>query len=108
MAKVVCMVVADAFQLLADPTRRRLVELTAKQERSVGELVDALGLTQPAVSKQLAILREGGLVVVRREGRRRLYRTRAQELRAMRTWLEEHMPRWETRIDKLEHHLDRM
>jgi len=98
---------ADAFQLLADPTRRSLVALTAKQERSVGDLVEATGLSQPAVSKQLAILREAGLVAVRRDGRRRLYRTRPQELHAMRAWLEEHTPQWEARIDKLEDHLDR-
>lgn len=102
------MIVADAFHLLADPTRRRLVELTAKQERSVGELVAEVGLSQPAVSKQLAILREGGLVEVRKEGRRRLYRTRAQELQAMRAWLDAQIPAWEARMNALEHHLDKM
>ncbi len=100
--------VVDAFQLLADPTRRRLVELTAKQERNVGELADALGLSQPAVSKQLAILRKGGLVAVRKDGRRRLYSTRAEELQAMRAWLERHMPVWQEQFDALEYHLDKM
>lgn len=99
---------ADAFQLLADPTRRRLIELTSRQEQSVNELVDAVGLSQPAVSKQLAILREGGLVEVRQDGRRRLYRTRAQELEAMRTWLDQQMLAWKERFDALENHLDKM
>lgn len=100
--------VPDVFQLLADPTRRRLIELTADQERSVSELVDAVGLTQPAVSKQLATLREEGLVTVRRDGRYRLYKAELEELEAMRDWLLEHGPAWNDRLDALEDHLERM
>lgn len=99
---------ADAFQLLADPTRRRLIELAARKERSVGDLVEATGLSQPVVSKQLAILRQGNLMAVRREGRRRFYRARMEELRKMRAWLERFGPRWNARLDALEEHLDRM
>lgn len=102
------MPVSDVFQLLADPTRRKLVELTSREERSVTELVDATGLTQPAVSKQLATLREGGLVTVRRDGRYRLYRAELKELKAMRDWLLEYGPRWNDRLDALEDHLERM
>ena len=108
MTQSVCVGVADAFQLLADPTRRRLVELTTRQERSVSELVEAVGLTQPAVSKQLAILRESGLIDVRQEGRRRMYRTRTDELRAMRAWLEKYGPEWDARLDDLETYLEKM
>lgn len=99
---------ADAFQLLADPTRRRLIELAARGERSVGELVVATGLSQPAVSKQLSILRQGRLVEFRKDGRRRLYQARPEGLKEMRQWLERHGPPWNARLDALEDHLDRM
>lgn len=96
----------DPFQLLADPTRRRLIELTSEGERSVTELVEATGLTQPAVSKQLATLRKGGLVEVRKEGRYRFYRARPEELQAMRAWLRTVGAAWNDRLDALERHLD--
>lgn len=99
---------ADVFQLLADPTRRRLVELTASEERSVGELVEATGRSQPAVSKQLRQLREGGLVSVRKSGRKRLYQAETEELQVMVDWLLEYGPRWSDRLDELEDHLDEM
>lgn len=108
MPDSVCVAVANAFHLLADPTRRRLVELAATREQSVGELVKATRLTQPAISKQLALLREGGLVAVRRDGRRRLYRTRKDELLAMRAWLEKYGPEWNARMDDLEAYLEKM
>jgi DNA-binding transcriptional ArsR family regulator len=93
--------------MLADPTRRRLVELTARHEMSVGALVEATGASQPAVSKQLAVLREAGLVKVRREGKRRLYRARPEELTAMQEWLRLYGPQFNARIDALEDHLNR-
>lgn len=99
---------SDVFQLLADPTRRKLVELTSREEKSVTELVEATGLTQPAVSKQLATLREGGLVTVRRDGRYRLYKAELDELKKMRDWLLEHGPAWNDRLDALEDHLEEM
>ncbi len=102
------MVASDVFQLMADPTRRRLVELTAARERSVSELVDATGLSQPAVSKQLAKLREAGLVSVRKDGRNRLYRARTEELAEMRDWLLQYGPLWADRLDDLEAYLDEM
>lgn len=98
----------DVFQLLADPTRRRLVELTSREEKSVTELVDATGLTQPAVSKQLATLRENGLVTVRRDGRYRLYKAELAELKAVRDWLLEYGPHWNDRLDALTDHLEEM
>jgi len=99
---------SDVFQLMADPTRRRLVELTAAQERSVSELVDATGLSQPAVSKQLAKLRDAGLVSARKEGRNRLYRAQTEELDEMRDWLLQYGPLWADRLDDLEAYLNEM
>lgn len=98
----------DVFQLMADPTRRQLMELTAARERSVGDLVDATGLSQPAVSKQLARLRDAGLVSVRKEGRNRLYRAQTEELAEMRDWLLQYGPLWADRLDDLEAYLDEM
>ena len=98
----------DVFQLMADSTRRRLLELTSREERSVTELVEATGLTQPAVSKQLATLRENGLVTVRRDGRYRLYKAELEERKAMRDWLLEYGPVWNDRLDALEEHVERM
>lgn len=98
--------VADVFQLMADPTRRRLIELTADQERSVSELVDATGLSQPTVSKQLRQLREAGLVSVQKSGRHRLYRAQPWELQEMRDWLLQYGPLWTERLDALEEYLD--
>lgn len=99
---------SDVFQLMADPTRRQLMELTAARERSVSELVDATGLSQPAVSKQLAMLREAGLVTVRKDGRKRLYHARTEELAEMRDWLLQYGPLWADRLDDLEAYLDEM
>lgn len=93
---------------MADPTRRRLVELTATEERSVTDLVKATGLSQPAVSKQLARLREAGLVSVRKEGRKRLYRAQPAELAEMRDWLLQYGPLWADRLDDLEAYLNEM
>jgi DNA-binding transcriptional ArsR family regulator len=77
----------DAFQILADPTRRRLVEALRTGERSVGELVDEVDIGQPGVSRQLAILQESGFVVVRPEGRRRLYALRPEPFRELDDWM---------------------
>src|ERR671931_2532003 len=76
-----------AFEVLAEPNRRRIVELLGTAERPVGELVDRLGISQPAVSKHLRALREAGLVAVRADAQRRLYRVRAEPLRAVDEWL---------------------
>ena len=88
------MAVNDVFQLMAAPTRRRLMELTAAQEQSVGDLVEATSLSQPAVSNHLAKLREAGLVSVREEDRKRLYRARPEGLAEMRDWLLQYGPLW--------------
>jgi DNA-binding transcriptional ArsR family regulator len=74
----------------------------------VGELVDALGVSQPAVSKHLRILREAGLVRVRGDAQRRLYRVQAEPLRAVDDWLAPYRDMWPARLDDLERHLDTM
>ena len=77
-----------AFELVADPTRRQILDLLRQRERSVGELVSFLGLTQPGVSKHLRTLREAGLVQVRRDAQRRWYQLRAEPLAEIDAWLE--------------------
>lgn len=84
------------------------MELTADQERSVSELVEATELSQPAVSKQLRQLREGGLVSVRQSGRYRMYQAREEGLQEMRDWLLQYGPLWTERLDALEEHLEEM
>jgi DNA-binding transcriptional ArsR family regulator len=97
-----------AFEVLAEPNRRRIVELLGTAERPVGELVDRLGISQPAVSKHLRALREAGLVAVRADAQRRLYRVRAEPLRAVDEWLAPYRRLWASRLDDLERHLDAM
>ena len=96
------------FELLADPTRRRLVEELRAGERSVGVLVDAVGLSQPAVSKQLRVLREAGLASVRKDAQRRMYRLDPERLRELDDWLTPFRAMWEARVDALEHTLSTM
>ncbi len=97
-----------AFDVLAEPHRRRILDLLRVRERPVGALVDALALSQPAVSKHLRVLREAGLVEVRGEAQRRLYRLRSEPLREIDAWLEPYRRLWALRLDDLERHLDAM
>jgi DNA-binding transcriptional ArsR family regulator len=97
---------APAMTVLAEPTRGRILDLLRARERSVGELVDALGASQPAVSKHLRVLREAGLVEVRADGQRRVYRVRTEPLQELDRWLEPYRALWSRRLDDLERHLD--
>jgi DNA-binding transcriptional ArsR family regulator len=97
-----------AFEVLAEPNRRRILDLVRAAERPVSDLVAELGVSQPAVSKHLRVLREAGLVEVRADAQRRLYRVRAEPLRAIAEWLEPYRLLWEARLDHLERHLDAM
>ena len=97
-----------AFDVLAEPNRRRILDELRDSERPVGELVDALTLSQPAVSKHLRVLRDAGLVEVRVDAQRRLYRVRPQPLRDIDDWLEPYRRLWTKSLDDLERHLDRM
>jgi DNA-binding transcriptional ArsR family regulator len=96
------------FEALAEPNRRRILDLLRAAERPVGDLVGALAVSQPAVSKHLRVLREAGLVDVRTDGQRRIYRVRGEPLRAIDEWLEPYRRLWESRLDLLEQHLDAM
>lgn len=96
------------FEVLAEPNRRRILDLVREHERPVGELVDALELSQPAVSKHLRILREAGLVEVRTDAQRRLYSVNPGPLRDLDVWLAPYRKMWSSRLDDLERHLDNM
>jgi DNA-binding transcriptional ArsR family regulator len=98
---------ADVFEILGDPTRRRLVEALRTGERSVSELVEAVDIGQPGVSRQLAILEEARFVRVRPDGRRRLYALRPEPFRELDDWMRRYRDLWEARLDKLAAELDR-
>ena len=91
---------------LAEPSRRQILDLLRGGERSVGDLVARLALSQPGVSKHLRVLREAGLVEVRPEGRRRWYGLRAEPLAEVDRWLEPYRVHWSGRLDALERHLE--
>ena len=95
------------LEVIADPTRRRILDAVRAGERSVGELVEAVGMHQPGVSRHLRVLRDAGLVEVRPDGQRRLYRLRAEPLRELDAWLEPYRAELAARLDSLERHLDR-
>jgi DNA-binding transcriptional ArsR family regulator len=97
----------NAFEVIAEPSRRRILDLLRPGERSVGDLVEGLGLSQPGVSKHLRVLREAGLVTVRRDAQRRWYRLRPEPLAEIDAWLLPYRRMWSERLDALERHLDR-
>jgi DNA-binding transcriptional ArsR family regulator len=96
------------FEVLAEPNRRQIVELLRQGERPVGELVGSLSLSQPAVSKHLRVLREAGMVEVRGDAQRRLYRLRPEPLRAVDEWLAPYRAMWVSSLDDLKRHLETM
>lgn len=100
------MATATTFDVLAEPTRRRILELLLDRERPVGELVKRLKLSQPGVSKHLRVLREAGLVSVRSDAQRRIYGVRPEPLQEVAEWLEPYRKLWGERLDALERHLD--
>src|SRR5918995_5186887 len=97
---------ASTFDVLAEPTRRRILDLLRDDERPVNELVHRLDISQPGVSKHLKVLREAGLVEVRQDAQRRLYRVRAQPLAEVDAWLAPYRRLWAGTLDALERHLD--
>lgn len=96
------------FDTLANASRRRILELLRTRDRAVGELVDALGMSQPAVSRHLRVLREAGLVDPTVDGQRRVYRLRPDSLQELDAWLEPYRLLWSGRLDELERHLKEM
>ena len=95
------------FEALAEPNRRRILDLLRAGERPAGDLVELIGLSQPGVSKHLKMLREAGLVSVRRDGQRRLYRLEPAELAELDAWLAPFRSFWAARLDALGDHLER-
>lgn len=96
------------YDAVADPTRRRILDLLRQREQPVNDLVAALGVAQPNVSKHLRALTDVGLVWARAEGRRRVYTLRPEPLRELDVWLAPYRRFWADRLDDLEAHLDRM
>jgi DNA-binding transcriptional ArsR family regulator len=97
----------EVFEALADPTRRRIVELLAVEERSAGELAGHFRVSRPAVSKHLRVLREAGVVHAREEAQRRIYRLQPAALGRAEGWLARHRQFWEQRLDALEAQLEK-
>ena len=93
---------ADAFNAMAEPRRRQIVDLLAGGEHPVNELVRALGLAQPQVSKHLRVLREVGVVAVREDGRRRLYRLNGHALKPIHDWVKSYEQSWTERFEQLD------
>ena len=96
------------FTVIAEPNRRRILELLREHERPVGEIVDALSLSQPAVSKHLRVLREAGVVDSRVDAQRRVYSVRPQALREIDNWIEPYRTLWGHSLDALERRLGEM
>ena len=96
------------FTLIADPHRRAILDLLREREQPVGELVDALALAQPAVSKHLRVLRDAGLVHARVDAQRRVYRVDPRPLRELDAWLAPYRQMWNTSLDALQRELDTM
>jgi DNA-binding transcriptional ArsR family regulator len=94
------------FDALADPGRRQILDLLRAGERAAGDIVGALPISQPGVSKHLRLLREAGLVEVRGDGQRRIYRLRPEPLAALDDWLAPYRAFWESRLDALGRHLN--
>jgi DNA-binding transcriptional ArsR family regulator len=93
---------ADAFNAVAEPRRRQILDVLAGGERPVNELVREIGLAQPQVSKHLRVLREVGAVDVREDGRRRLYRLNGSALKPIHDWVKEYERSWNERFDQLD------
>lgn len=95
----------NVLDAIAEPTRRRILDAVRDNECSVNDLVELVGMHQPGVSRHLKVLRDAGLVQVRRDAQRRLYRLRPEPLMELDTWLEPYRVQWANRLDALERHL---
>src|SRR5260221_2237267 len=96
------------FEALADPTRKRILDLLRERPRLVGELVDALEMSQPGISKHLRVLREAGLVNVRQDAQRRWYELRPEPLIELDSWLDSYRHLWNERMDRLDAYLQEL
>jgi DNA-binding transcriptional ArsR family regulator len=96
----------DALAVLAEPARRRIVDVLRRRESSVGDLVTALAMSQPAISKHLRVLREAGVVSSRSVAQQRIYRLEPGPFRELDAWLAPYRKLWTSHLDALEQHLD--
>ena len=92
---------SDAFNAVAEPHRREILNFLLMQERPVNDIVDALGMEQPSVSKHLRVLRQVGLVAVRREGRQMMYRTNAEGIRPLHEWTQTFERMWKHQLARI-------
>jgi len=99
---------ADAFNAVAEPRRREILDVLASGERPVNDLVELLDLAQPQVSKHLRVLRAVGLVTSREEGRQRMYRLNGQPLKEIHDWVKQYERTWNERFDALDEVLDEL
>jgi DNA-binding transcriptional ArsR family regulator len=99
-------VTTDVFAVLAEPTRRRILDELRHNDRSVNELVAVLAVSQPAISKHLKVLRDAGFVSVRTAAQHRIYSVDTTPLESLDDWLAPYRRLWATRLDALERHLD--
>jgi DNA-binding transcriptional ArsR family regulator len=97
---------SDPFNAVAEPRRREILEYLAPVERSVGEIATVLGASQPSVSKHLQVLRDVGLVHVRRDGRNVLYRTNADALRPLHEWTGTFQRYWGRQLRRIQEHAE--
>jgi DNA-binding transcriptional ArsR family regulator len=98
----------STFEVVAEPTRRRILDLLLERERPVGDLATALEMSQPAVSRHLRVLRDAGLVAARTDAQRRVYRLDPEPLAALDEWLRPYRRMWAASLDRLALHLDEM
>ena len=98
----------SVLEVIAEPTRRQILDLLREAEMAVSDVVGELSISQPAVSKHLKVLRDAGLVQVRVDGQRRLYRVRPEPLQDLDAWLAPYRAMWSAALDDLERHLDAM
>jgi DNA-binding transcriptional ArsR family regulator len=98
---------SNVLEAIAEPTRRRILDAVRDEERSVGDLVEIVGMHQPGVSRHLKVLRDVGLVEVRPDAQRRLYRLRPEPLQELDAWLEPYREQFSAHLDALERHLER-
>jgi DNA-binding transcriptional ArsR family regulator len=104
---LIAMAMLTTFQVLAEPRRQAILDLLRDGELPVGDLVERLRMSQPAVSKHLRVLRDAGLVEVRADAQRRLYRIRPEPLAELDDWLASYRSLWSKSLDRLEDHLER-
>jgi DNA-binding transcriptional ArsR family regulator len=101
------MTTSDAFNAIAEPRRRDILSYLATRERAVGEIVSALEIAQPSVSKHLRVLRHVGLVDVRRDGKQIFYRTNAEGIRPLHEWTGQFERYWRNQLSRIKHRAER-